>query len=392
MIVVGSGAICKHALGGLLLFVMVGLAIPAIASDHKIGSAWSRDDDWGNKSGSIETTTIPHISTSGVPAATQQATSGKDQAQQRQETSAAQAQRPAIPPAPTHNELYLEFEKATIMEVKDYLKTYWVPDSNTDYKLSQQDIIDITVYEEPELSKENLRVSSTGKISLPLIGQLDVEGLSPRKVEKLIEKKYTEENMLKDPQVTVVVKEFKGKRVLILGAVNTPGLHTMQANERLMEMLAKAGGIKFDAAGDIAANKIRLLRTVVDDKSGRKKKVAMEIGLDSLTRGNHPESNLVMLDGDVVYVPEAQRFFVTGEVKNPGYYKIKDKSISVVEAITMAGGLTRNAAANRTRLVREENGKEVTLSVPVEDILDGNKSKDISVKPNDVIVVPQSMF
>ena len=284
-----------------------------------------------------------------------------------------------------------EFKQAKQMEVMDYLRRYGVPDTKMDYKVNPMDVISVTIFDEPELSRENLRVSSRGKISLPLLGELSVTGLSPRKIEQLIQIRYRQENILKQPQVSVHINEFKGRRVLILGAVNAPGSHFKEGNERLAEMLAKAGGIKFDADGDVAANKIRILRTV-EAPGQPKQRIAMEIDLDALTRGDHPEYNMVMLTGDVIYVPEAARFFVTGEVKNPGYYKIKDKPISVVEAITMAGGLTRISAGNRTRLVRYQDGKEVTIKVPVEDILDGDKSKDIIVRPNDVIVVPQSFF
>ena len=284
-----------------------------------------------------------------------------------------------------------EFKQAKHMEVMEYLRRYGVPDTKMDYKVNPMDVISVTIFDEPELSRENLRVSSRGKISLPLLGELSVTGLSPRKIEQLVQIRYRQENILKHPQVSVHIKEFKGRRVLVLGAVNNPGSHFKEGNERLAEMLAKAGGIKFDADGDVAANKIRILRTV--EVPGKpKQRVSMEIDLDSLTRGDHPEYNMVMLAGDVIYVPEAARFFVTGEVKNPGYYKIKDKPISVVEALTMAGGLTRIAAGNRTRLVRYQDGKEVTIKVPVEDILDGDKKKDIILRPNDVIVVPQSFF
>lgn len=301
----------------------------------------------------------------------------------------------AIPkPAPAQElspEIADEFNQATRMEVGEYLRRYGVPDTKKDYKVSPMDVLGVTVFDEPDLSREALRVSSQGKISLPLLGDLTVSGLSPRQIEQLIEIRFRQEKILKHPQVSVHIQEFKGQRVLILGAVNTPGSHFKEGNERLAEMLAKAGGVKFDADGDVAANKIRILRTVeVPGKA--KQRISMEIDLDALTKGNHPEYNMVMLNGDVIYVPEAARFFVTGEVKSPGYYKIKDKPISAVEAVTMAGGFTRIAAGNRTKLVRYQDGKEITIKVPIEDILDGDKSKDIIVRPNDVIVVPQSFF
>lgn len=324
------------------------------------------------------------------PTAARQAPDSPSQTQGRVDPKEIPIPKP-LPKEDLSPDLADEFKQAKQMEVMEYLRRYGVPDTKKDYKVSPMDVISVTIFDEPELSRENLRVSSQGKISLPLVGELNVTGLSPRKIEHLIQIRYQQENILKQPQVSVHIKEFKGQRVLILGAVNTPGSHSKEGNERLAEMLAKAGGIKFDADGDVAANKIRILRTV--DVPGKpKQRVSMEIDLDSLTRGDHPEYNMVMLNGDVIYVPEAARFFVTGEVKNPGYYKIRDKPISVVEAITMAGGLTRISAGNRTKLVRYQDGKEVTIKVPVEDILDGDKSKDIIVRPNDVIVVPQSFF
>jgi polysaccharide export outer membrane protein len=286
-----------------------------------------------------------------------------------------------------------EFQKAHEMTVGEYLRTYGAPKAGADYKVGPRDVLNISVFEEPDLSREDLRVSSQGMITMPLIGQVKVAGLSTRQIETLLQIRYRQEGILKHPQISVHIKEFRGRWVLILGAVNQPGRHPMESNERLMEMLAKAGGIKFDAEGDIAANKIRILRTLPPKhKGGKSKRVSMEIGLESMTKGDHPEYNLVMQHRDVIYVPEAPRFFITGEVRKPGYYKIKDRDISVVEAITMAGGLTRIAAGNRTRLVRVKDGKEVTLKVPVEDILDGDKSADVIVQPNDVIVVPQSYF
>lgn len=285
-----------------------------------------------------------------------------------------------------------EFEKAHQMTVAEYLHTYGVPNTSADYKVGPRDLLNIKVFDEPEISREDLRVSSQGKITMPLIGQIKVEGLSTRQIETLLQIRYKQEGILKQPQVSVHIKEFRGRWVLILGAVNQPGRHPMESNERLMEMLAKAGGIKFDAEGDVAANKIRILRPVSEDKGKKQERVSMEIDLESMTKGDHPEYNLPMQHRDVIYVPEASRFFITGEVKNPGYYKIKDRDISVVEAVTMAGGLTRIAAGNRTKLVRLKDGKEVTIKVPVEDILDGEKSADVKIQPNDVIVVPQSYF
>jgi len=296
------------------------------------------------------------------------------------------AQESTLPP-----ELNEEFRKARHMSVAEYLQVYRPSNVKEEYQLGGMDVLNIIVYGEDELNRGGLRISHDGYITLPLIGRVRVEGFTSAQAEALITKKYREGGFLKSPHITVTVKEFKSRQVLIMGAVKDPGRHPMEGNERLLEMLAKAGGIKFDDRGDVVANSIRILRTV-KTTAGDTERISMDLDLESLTQGTRPQYNIVMQDKDVVYVPESPRFFVTGEVRNPGHYKIKDRPITVVEAITMAGGPTRTAALNRTRVVRVIDGKETTLSIPASDILDGDKSKDIIVQPNDVIVIPQSYF
>lgn len=288
-------------------------------------------------------------------------------------------------------DLESEFQKANNLTVLDYLRLYSHSEKDSDYIVGGQDVLSVRVYEEPELSRDDLRVSTEGEITLPLIGRFSVNGMTTRQVEKSIEKKFRDGGFLRDPQVVVQIKEYKSRKVLVMGAVRNPGPVSLEGNERLMEVLAKAGGIQFDQYGDIAANTIRILRSLKTPGKDTQR-ISMGMDLESLTRGLKPEFNLRMADKDVVYVPEAPRFFVTGEVRNPGHYKLKDRPITVVEGITMAGGLTDKASGNRTRVVRTESGKEETISVKVSDILNGDKSKDMQVRPNDVIVVPQSLF
>jgi polysaccharide export outer membrane protein len=300
--------------------------------------------------------------------------------------SEVQAHRSAMP-----TEILSEFQKASDMSVLEYLKLYSHSEKDSEYQIGGQDVLSVRIYDEPELSRDDLRVSTEGQITLPLVGRIDINNLTTRAVEKTIEKKFRDGGFLRDPQVTVQIKEYKSRKVMVMGAVKSPGTYSLEGNERLMEVLAKAGGIQFDPHGDVAANSIRILRSI---KMANKEviRIAMGMDLESLTRGTKPEFNLRMADQDVVYVPEAPRFFVTGEVRAPGHYKLKDRPISVVEAITMAGGLTDKASGNRTRVVRTEGGKEETINVKVSDILDGDKNKDIQIRPNDVIVVPQSLF
>ena len=183
------------------------------------------------------------------------------------------------------------------MTVAEYLKKYGQQGGDQDYRIGGEDMIDVTVYDEPEMDRKDLRVSSDGFVTLPLIGRVKLMGLTTDKAEKLIRNKYSKEGYLKNPHITVNIKQFKSRRVMIMGAVNSPGRHSMEGNERLLEMLAKAGGIRFDAEGDIAANKIRILRTVKTPK-GKTERINMEMDLESLTQGSKPEFNIVMQDKD----------------------------------------------------------------------------------------------
>lgn len=289
------------------------------------------------------------------------------------------------------SDIQSDFQNAQVLSVKDYLAKYEGASSENNYRVGGMDIISVRVFDEPELSRDDIRISNDGQVTIPLIGQVNVANKTTREIEKFIEKRFISGGYLKDPHVTVQVREFKSRKVLLMGALNNPGTFSLEGNETLLEMLSKAGGIRFDSHGDVAANIIRILRSTTS-QTGKVDRISMSIDLESLTKGVRPEYNLLMHDKDVVYVPEALRFFVAGEVKTPGHYKLRDRPITVVEGITMAGGLTDKASANRTKVVRMENGKEVTISVPIGDILDGDRSKDIVIHANDVIVVPQSLF
>ena len=102
--------------------------------------------------------------------------------------------------------------------------------------------------------------------------------------------------------------------------------------------------------------------------------------------------NIVLKNQDTIFVPQADQIFVFGEVSRPGPYKLQTQNISVVEAITMAGGPTRLAAPNRTRIVRVENGKERTIRVNVDNVVKGDKRGDVKLRSGDIIVIPQAYF
>jgi polysaccharide export outer membrane protein len=270
--------------------------------------------------------------------------------------------------------------------ISQYLSRY--PNANNpgskDFSVGGYDILDIRVYEEPDLSKE-VRVGSDGYISFPMIGRIRVEGLTSSEIEKMISAKLAQGQFLLNAHVSVNIKEYKSKQFMVLGAVKSPGTYPIQGRERILDAISKGGGIDWTQGGKQAM----LIRNEASDSD----KLVIRIDLSGLLKGADQYSNLLMADDDLLYVPKAENFSIIGQVRNPGSYPYLDKDMTIVEAISRAGGFTPVAAPNRTQILRMENGKEKTIKVNVNAITDsGRKAQDISVLPGDVIVVPESMF
>jgi len=262
-----------------------------------------------------------------------------------------------------------------------------------DYRIGERDVLKIMVYGEPDLER-TVRVSRHGYITFPLIGEVKVDGLTAAQVEEKLEELLGRDYLV-NPQVSVFIEEFHSKEVYILGAVTKPGAYPLLGRATILEMLSQAGGIDL-REGTKIGKQIILIRSARAETDGvdkpAKGPTTITIDMAKLFKEGDPSLNLVLQDGDIIYVPKAESFYVFGEVKNPGSYPL-EKDITVVEAITMAGGFTDIAAPNKTRVIRSSNGKEEIIRVKIKDITKkGNKSKDILVKPGDIIVVPESFF
>lgn len=257
-----------------------------------------------------------------------------------------------------------------------------------DYRVGGFDVLSITVYEEEDLSREAVRVSADGYISFPLIGRIKVDGLTTSEIERLISLRLAEEQYLLEAHVSAMVTEYNSRRFLVLGAVERPGSYSLQARERLLDAISKAGGIVFDQAG----KKGMIIRTERPDRD-RERKVVINLELQGLLRGRDQISNIFLADKDVVFIPTAEHFYIIGQVKNPGSYPLTEEEVTLVGAISLAGGFTPVAARNRTRIIRVEDGVEKIIEVKVDAMTDaGRKIQDVTIQPDDMIVVPESFF
>ncbi len=264
-----------------------------------------------------------------------------------------------------------------------FCKPGFTAEQAEEYKISPNDLIQIKVYDEPDLS-ETVRVAANGLITYPLVGSVDTKGLTAKGLEKKITD-LLQADYLINPQVTVFVQEY-GK-FSILGNVRSPGSYQLKSGMKVVDAISLAGGFS-DKAN---AENVKLVRT----KEGGQKETT-PINVKEITEQNNTEKDIELKPGDLIIVGELSEasyfILVLGQVRSPGRYPYKE-GLTAVEAIAMAGGVTDMASSNSTRVIREGEGKNVTFTVPVASILKGAKvSRDVKLEPGDKIVVPESFF
>jgi polysaccharide export outer membrane protein len=262
---------------------------------------------------------------------------------------------------------------------------------NRDYKIGPQDLLEITVFDVEKLNK-TVRVSGQGNINLPLLGVLKVKGLTVEELEREI-RSLLAEKYIKDPQVNVLIKEYRNQQITVMGAVKNPGVYDVTGSKMILDMLAVAGGLREDA-GQL----LFLLRPPRPEeglskgpKAGSDQKPeTFVIDLEeSLAKGDLALT-FPLLHGDVINVPVAGKVFVGGEVKAPGGFA-KGRKMTLSQAIVLAGGLKPEAAGSETKIFRNSGrgtGKEI-ITVNAYTILKG-KEEDVYLKENDIIIVPSS--
>ncbi len=257
-----------------------------------------------------------------------------------------------------------------------------------DYIVGGYDVLDIIVYEEEDLSRKNVRVSADGMITFPLIGRLKVAGMTPSDIERRIVRELENGQFLINAHVSVTVTEYKSKQFMVLGAVKKPGTFPLKAKETVLDAISKAGGIDSEQSGEKGV----IVRTLFPNTADAKK-IAIHIDFETLLEGRNQTENLPLMNNDMVYVSQAEHIYIIGQVKNPGSYPLVKQNMTIVEAISIAGGFTQIAARNQTRIIRMEQGVEKVIEIKVDEITQsGKKNKDIQIYPGDIIVIPESFF
>ena len=235
--------------------------------------------------------------------------------------------------------------------------------SYEDYVIGGGDLIQLSIFEAPDLNTET-RVNARGGVTLPLLSTVQIAGLSIREAEQHVERLYREK-YLQDPHITIFVKEQFGSKVTLMGALKKPGTFDFYARMNLMDVLAMAEGLS-----DTAGRMVQIRRKGEADTPPQ----ALIIDLDQMVKEGREELNVAIKGGDVVYVPEAGSVYVDGAVRKAGSYPIRQE-MSVQEAIVAAGGLQSFADPKNVKLVRYVGkGKREVAKLSIDDMRRGTQN------------------
>jgi polysaccharide export outer membrane protein len=277
--------------------------------------------------------------------------------------------------------------------VHRYLQEYPEVDMMTDYRFGPKDVVQVDFLEAQDLSGK-MEVSSEGFIILPHVGKVHVLGLNSEELAGKIKTLMQDKHILNNPEIFVSVSDVKSRKAKIIGAVGKAGQYYLKAGHRVLDVIAEAGGWgdynigKETTKGPDIPSEIYVIRRV-DANS----KMAIEISLSDLIQGNDPQSNILLRDEDIIYIPTAKRYMIIGEVKTPGVFTIDStRRTSILEAIIHAGGFTPIASKNKVWIYRTSGDKLNEIRVRVGDIMKGGRKEIVYLEDNDLIIVPESLF
>jgi polysaccharide export outer membrane protein len=250
-----------------------------------------------------------------------------------------------------------------------------------EYTIGPEDLLQVTLFDienrEGDPQRLLVRVSSSGAVALPYVGEVQAAGVTPIQLEEQLKAVYR--RYIREPQIAVLVREYQSYRVSVVGYVKQPRVLELRGRKTLLEAIALCGGITDDAS-----KSIRLTRPTPEGQT------SVLVDLDTIATGMDPAANLVLLPGDVVSVPKAGMFYVEGVVSKPGAYPLLETT-TVSEAVATAGGPdTTLANVEGTVLYRKRtDGSREAIPVSLASLKDGT-AEDFVIQENDVIVVPLS--
>lgn len=283
--------------------------------------------------------------------------------------------------------------------------------TNEAYRLGPGDLIEITVFGVEEFTRD-YRISASGNIVVPFLGKVQVSEISGEELEERLATQLTDTGLVKEPLVSVFIKEYRSQPVYVLGAVQQPGQYMITHNLTLLDVLTMAGGliqeraahyVLLQRASNQSAPESEAEEMTNGDGVGKaaphdNPSEIIEIDLEAILERGELALNLPVKGGDVLHVPEreVEFYYVVGDVGRPGVFElpIQDgvSQLLLTQAVAKAGGPMKTAKMGDGILVRyDESGVRQEVAVDFNAILKGKKT-DMVVQPNDVIFIPGSKF
>ena len=242
-------------------------------------------------------------------------------------------------------------------------------------RLGAGDLLEVSVYNVPELATK-ARIGTSGDIYLPLIDYVHLAGLTLEEAQAVIEKRLTDGGFLKNPHATVFVVEYPSQTASLLGEVAKPGQYPVVGQHRLFDVISAAGGLTAKAGKTVAITR----------RSQPDKPIAVQL---SKNLADSPDNNLEVYPGDTIIVSKADIVYVVGDVGRPAGFLMDSGSLTVLQAIALAGGTTRTAKLNSVRIIRKGPNGVAETPVPLKKMLEA-KSPDLAMQADDILFVPTS--
>jgi polysaccharide export outer membrane protein len=264
------------------------------------------------------------------------------------------------------------------------------------YLLGPQDALYIQVQNVDELANPTtvFRVDLNGYVDVPRIGRVAAAGLATDQLEAVLADRFR--TYLQNPVVTVRVAEFRSKPVSVLGAVGSPGVHSLQGDKTLLETISEAGGLSKDAGNTIKITRRKdqgpiPLATTQPDPSGEFS--VAQVNVRDIVDATNPKENILVRSNDVITVPQGEVVYVIGAVNHAGGFTLSDhQDLSVLEALSLAAGLDKTASAANAKVLRRPasgSNNRTEIRVNVKKILAG-KATDFPLMANDILFIPNS--
>jgi polysaccharide export outer membrane protein len=254
-------------------------------------------------------------------------------------------------------------------------------DAQADYIVGPQDVLIITSYDQADLTGK-FTIEADGTFTYPLIGRVKAGGMTLRQVEAQLKKQLIDDGYFRNPQITVAIEQYKSQKIFVVGEVRTPGMYQLSGDMSLIEAIARAGSTLPTASGEAvivhpASPNVSGPTLPAQDPTAN----IVRVDLRDLQNGVFSQ-NAALRDGDTIFVPRAESVYVFGQVKNPGAFPLQQKDTSVLQALSLAGGVTDRGSTGRIRIVRVVDGEKKEFRVKLADI----------VQPGDTVIVAERFF